>query len=269
MSLHLIERVAVEDEGEGDPVVCVHGLGGSSNTWTPLAAAMTRHRWVRVDLPGSGRSHRAEGTLSISRFVECLVAVCERLGIARAHWLGHSLGTIVCQHLAAQFPQRVRSLALFGPLLAPPDAARSAIQARALKAREQGASGMHDIAQQLLQSAVSAHTRQTQPLATAFVRESLMRSEPEGYARTCEALAQAQAAPVDRIRAPVLLVTGDEDGVAPPQAMRALAERLIAAATVRSVVLPRCGHWTPVERPAECAREWGEFMSGLTRGAAA
>ena len=56
MSLHLFERVAVEDEGEGDAVVCVHGLGGSSNTWTPLMPALARRRVLRIDLPGSARS---------------------------------------------------------------------------------------------------------------------------------------------------------------------------------------------------------------------
>ena len=61
------------------------------------------------------------------------------------------------------------------------------------------------------------------------MRESLMRQDAEAYARTCEALADAQPAAVERIAAPVLLVTGDEDGVAPPQAVRALAERLHAA----------------------------------------
>ncbi|HEY1227895.1 MAG TPA: alpha/beta fold hydrolase, partial [Ramlibacter sp.] len=42
-------------------VVCVHGLGGSSNSWTPLMPALARHRVIRVDLPGSGRSQGAEG----------------------------------------------------------------------------------------------------------------------------------------------------------------------------------------------------------------
>ena len=62
-------------------------------------------------------------------------------------------------------------------------------------------------------------------------------------------------AAVERIAAPVLLVTGDEDGVAPPQAVRALAERCTARSPARVVVLPRCGHWTPIERPEECQRE--------------
>jgi 3-oxoadipate enol-lactonase len=67
MSFQLIDRIAVEDEGEGDAVVCVHGLGGSSNSWTPLMPALARYRVVRIDLPGSGRSQRVEGPLTITR----------------------------------------------------------------------------------------------------------------------------------------------------------------------------------------------------------
>ena len=256
-----MDRVAVEDAGEGDVVFCVHGLGGSSNTWTPLMPALARHRVLRVDLPGSGRSQRAEGPLSITRFVETLQVVCERLQVRRAHFLGHSMGTIACQHLALAAPKLVRSLALFGPLAAPADAARPALRARAAKARGEGAAGMQDITETLLNAALSADTRQRQPLASAFVRESLMRQDAEAYARNCEALADAQAAAVEGISCPVLLVTGDEDGVAPPLAVQALAQRLHAAPSKRVVVLPRCGHWTPIERAEECQRELREFLS--------
>ena len=259
--LHLIDRIAVEDDGEGDAVVCVHGLGGTSNTFTPLMPALARFRVVRIELPGSGRSSRAEGTLTIERFVDAVLSVCTRLNIARAHLIGHSMGTIVCQHLAVAAPKLVRSLALLGPLVAPADAAREAIRARAVKARAQGLCGMHEIAQALVQAALSADTRQRQPVAVAFVRESLMRQEPEAYARSCDALAQAAAAAVESIRAPVVLVTGDEDSVAPPQAVRAMAERLHGAAATRVAVLPRCGHWTPIERPEDCARELREFLA--------
>ena len=260
MTLHLFDRVAVEEEGEGDAVVCVHGLGGSGNTFTPLMPALARHRVIRVDLPGSARSSRVEGPLTIERFVETLLSVCNRLGVARAHWIGHSLGTIVCQHLAVAAPKLVRSVALFGPLIAPPEPARVAIRARADKARSEGVVGMHEIALGLVNAALSADTRQRSPLAVAFVRESLMRQDSDGYARTCDALAEATAAAVDRIEAPVLLVTGDEDGVAPPQAVRAMAEKLHSATSTRVVVLPKCGHWTPVERPEECVRELREFL---------
>ena len=261
MTLHVFDRTVVEEEGEGDAVVCVHGLGGSTNTFTPLMPALARHRVIRVDMPGSARSQRVEGPLTIERFVETLLSVCTRLNVTRAHWIGHSLGTIVCQHVAVAAPKLVRSIALFGPLIAPPEAARTAIRARAAKARAEGAAGMHEIALGLVNAAISADTRQRSPLAVAFVRESLMRQDADGYARTCDALAEAPAAAVDRIEAPVLLVTGDEDGVAPPQQVRAFAEKLHSAKSTRVVVLPRCGHWTPIERPEECARELRDFLA--------
>jgi len=260
MALTFIERCAVEDEGEGPAVVCVHGLGGSSNTFTPLMGALARHRVVRIDLPGSGRSHRADGALSMRRYADLVQSACARLNVTRAHFVGHSMGNIVLQHVAVQSPKLVASLALFGPLIVPPDAARSAIRARGDKAKAEGAAGMHEIALALLNASISADTRTRLPLAVAYVRESLMRQDPDGYARSCFALADAPAAEVDRIECPVLLVTGDEDVVAPPQAVRTMAEKLHRARSVRVVVLPKCGHWTPVERPEECARELREFL---------
>jgi hypothetical protein len=58
------------------------------------------------------------------------------------------------------------------------------------------------------------------------VRESLMRQDPLGYARSCEALAEAQPAAVDRIEAPPCWSPATRTGVAPPQAVRAMAERM-------------------------------------------
>ena len=146
--------------------------------------------------------------------------------------------------------------------MAPTDIARANIRARAAKARAEGVAGMQDIAQTLMNGATSADSRQRTPAAAAFVRESLMRQDADGYARSCEALADAQATAVERIEAPTLLVTGDEDTVAPPQAVRAMAERMQGVKSgVRVVVLNRCGHWTPIERPEECAREVRDFLA--------
>ena len=72
MTFHLIDKIAVEDEGDGDAVVCVHGLGGSSNTWTPLMGVLARHRTIRIDMPGSARSHAVGGPLSIERLMEAV-----------------------------------------------------------------------------------------------------------------------------------------------------------------------------------------------------
>jgi len=265
MNLRFIDRIAVEDEGDGDPVVCLHGLGGSAGVWIPMLAPLAGHRVIRIELPGSARSMRVDGALSIARFVECVEQVCERLAIRRAHWIGHSLGTIVAQHLAVAHPERIRSLALYGPLAEPSEPARAPLHARAALARTESVSGMLKVAVQTVAVSLSADTRTRQPLAIAMVRESVARSCPEGYARSCEALAEARSAALEKIKMPVLLVTGDEDAVAPPQAMRSLADRLTSSPLVRQLVLGRCGHWTPIERPSECLREWIEFTSAASR----
>lgn len=262
--------MAVEVDGDGDPIVMVHGLGGTTNTWTPLLSAVSGMRRVRIELPGSGRSHRAhalqentanKGRLTIDVLVDAVLRVATQLGVSRAHFAGHSLGTIVCQHLAVRAPERVRSLALFGALPAPPEAARQGLKARAAKARDEGMFGIADL---IVQAALSSSTREQLPVAVAFVRESLCAQDPEGYARTCEALAAAQPAAIESIDAPVLLVAGDEDAVAPVQAARDIASRIDGA---QIETLTRCGHWMTVERPTECQTYLRRFLE-RTRAAA-
>jgi 3-oxoadipate enol-lactonase len=256
MSTQIIQRMAVEVDGQGDAVVMIHGLGGTSNTFSPQMGLLAgRFRVLRLDLPGSGRSP-SSGPLSIQGFVDTIARVAGALGADRAHVAGHSLGAIVGFHLAVQHPSLVRSLALFGPLLAPPDTARRSLCARAAAVR---ADGMGPTADALVQASLSADTRTNRPVAAALVREMLMRQDAEGYARTCEALAEATPADVGLIRCPTLLVTGDEDPIAPPAAVRAIAARIGGA---RAVVLGRCGHWPTVERPSELTAALQDFYFG-------
>ncbi len=251
-----VDGMAIEVDGAGDAVVLIHGLGGTSNCFTPqLAALVQRFRTIRPDLPGSGRSP-AHGPVSIQGFVDLVARAAQALGIERAHLVGHSLGTIVCQHLAVQHPALARSLALFGPLTAPPEAAREGLRARARQARSEG---MASIAHAVVEAATSTDTRTNQPVAAAFVRELLMRQCPEGYARTCEALAGAEPADLGRIKCPTLLATGDEDAIAPPSVARGIAERI---AGTRTAIFSRCGHWTTIERPGECSATLREFYAG-------
>ena len=253
-------QLVAETTGEGPAVILVHGLGGTSNTFQPLMAALSGHRVIRPDLPGSGRSPVPHGGLSIEGYVEALVGMAKALGVDRAHIVGHSLGTIVCQHLAAGHPSLVASLTLFGALIEPPQAARDGLAVRARTAR---AEGMEGIADTIVANTLSAATRSGNPAAAAFVRESLMRQDGEGYARTCEALARATAADARLISAPTLIVAGSDDPVAPVSVGQTLADRIRGA---KAVVLEGCGHWMTIEKPAECARRLGEFVRMNDRG---
>ncbi|CAB3731184.1 Lipase 3 precursor [Achromobacter denitrificans] len=259
MSTSDINGLAVEIDGQGPALLCIHGLGGSSNTWTPVMGAFEGMRVIRPDLPGSARSPLAREALSIEAYVDALAGVLAELEVDTLHIAAHSLGTIVAQHFAVAHPARVKSLALFGPLAAPPDAGRAGIRARAELARG-GDAAMQEIADAIVKGATSAQTKSDQPAVLALVRESVMRQPPEGYAQSCEALAGAQPAAVERLDVPALLVTGDQDGVAPPANVEALAARIAGS---RRIVVADCGHWTTYEKPQACIEALREFYPAL------
>ena len=254
-------KVFVEElGGKGEALVLVHGLGGSTNTWYPQAQVLKRDlRLVAYDLAGSGRTPVRDG-ISLAGHVEDLLGVVRAAGGGgRVHLAGHSLGTIVCQHFAAVHPELVASLALVGPFPQPPEAARAALRDRAAKARSEG---MRGIADAVVAAGTADDTKVNQPAAIAFVRESLMAQPPEGYARNCEALAEASGADLSRIACPTLLVTGDQDRTAPPDVGRAMAS---AIRNAEFQTLTACGHWATVERAKQLNYALTLFYARLNR----
>lgn len=257
MTTELIHGLVVEVDGIGKPTLCIHGLGGSSNVWTPILPALEGRQVIRIDLPGSARSELPDSALSIASYVANIKGILDALQLGAVDVLAHSMGTIVAQHLAVIYPEHVQSLALFGPLVAPADAARPHIQARAALART-GLAAMQTIADAIVAGATSQQTKQQQPIVVTLVRESIMRQSPEGYAQSCEALAGAQSAALEQIKVPVLLATGDQDGVTPAANVEAMGQRLSHA---RVLVFAECGHWQTYEKPALCMEALKDFLS--------
>ena len=254
MASRTANGVVFDIDGDGAPVVLIHGLGGSSNTWQPLMPVLRNFAVYRPDMPGSARSPVPAEPQSIASLAEAIVGGLKELGVSSAHFGGHSLGTLVCQHIAVHMPQCVRSLSLFGALTEPPEAARNGLVGRAAAAR---AGTLDAIADQIIANTLSPRTHAEKPAAVAFVRESVMRQPAEGYAKSCEALSKAHAFPVERIEVPVLLVAGDTDPVAPPSMARALNDKMPKASMV---LLEGSGHWIPIEKAQESCRLIAEFL---------
>ena len=101
-------------------------------------------------------------------------------------------------------------------------------------------------------------TKETRPEVVGYARESLLRQDDEGYAAACEALAASEDADKAAIACPVLLVTGTDDGLAPPDK----AERLTAGfADAHLEVIDGIGHWTVIEAGDEVATLVADFLA--------
>jgi 3-oxoadipate enol-lactonase len=252
-----VGRTMIEIDGAGPAVVFVHGLGGTSNSFQMLLGALAGFRCVRPDLPGSGRSPRPFQALTMELFIETVSEVLQKVGGHPAHLVGHSLGTLVCLRLATQRPEWVKSLTLFGPIAEPSDAARQRLRDRARAARQDG---MTAIAEAATSGGLSSTSINANALLAPFVRESHMRQDPEGFAQSCEALAAAEGADLRFLRCPTLVVTGDEDAIGPPSVAQAIADKVKGS---KVKILEHCGHWTPFERPRDCAKLLSEHVRAV------
>ncbi len=249
--------LVMEDAGEGRAVVCVHGLGGSSNSFEPLMPALEGCRVVRPDTPGAGRSPVRAGLDTMTALCRALTDALSGAKVRRAVIVAHSMGTLIAQRMAVTAPHRVEALVLFGALTEPPEAARAALRERAEAAERHGMAG---IASAVAEASLSTRSRTDAPATQAFVRESLMRQDPRGYAVHCRALARAERYPPMKIRVPVRLVTGAEDRVAPPAMAEALHRALPFS---RLTILPGVGHWPMLEAPAAARAAVAQTLADL------
>ncbi|KAL2015132.1 hypothetical protein VTK56DRAFT_6211 [Thermocarpiscus australiensis] len=235
-------------------VVFVHGLGGTLDFWRALVSALSlaaSHTCHLFDLEGHGLSPTHPlAELSLSSFAADIRAVLAHAGVFpanRATVVAHSMGCLAALRLAldgdAAAAGLVGDLILLGPPASPlPEAAVRGSLARADAVRK---GGMAAVVDAVVEAGTSARSKREKPVGVAAVRLSLLGQDPEGYAKGCWALAGAGAEglEVEKLGAngrKVLIVTGDEDKVSPPELCEKYAQRIRAAEVV---VLKGVGHW--------------------------
>ena len=118
-------RIHWTEQGEGPPLLCIHGLGGALQNYTyALAPLLARDfRVIVVDRPGCGHSERrGPEAATLPEQARMIAAFLDAIGVETAAVVGHSLGGAVALQLARQHPGKVRALALLCPLTQPLDA---------------------------------------------------------------------------------------------------------------------------------------------------
>jgi pimeloyl-ACP methyl ester carboxylesterase len=112
--------ISILTAGVGDPVVCIHGLGGTKSSFLPTTAALAdAYRVVALDLPGFGDSDKPiAAAYDAPYFARSVAHLLDALEIDRAHVIGNSMGGRVGIELALTAPERVGKLVLLSPALA-------------------------------------------------------------------------------------------------------------------------------------------------------
>jgi 3-oxoadipate enol-lactonase len=250
--------LAVEDSGAGPCVLMLHGLGGTTSVFQVQADDLSeRYRVVRMDFRGAGRSP-AGPDITVAGHAEDALAVLDALGIARATVVAHSMGTVVARLIARRRPEAVQGLALLAPTRAPlPPAVQQRQRERASRLRAGGTAAIVD---EVLHDAVSPATRARHPVRAAFVRELVLRQDPEGFARNYEAAAAADDPGALTAGLSALLVGGADDQLGSADVASGLAA---ASPAARSVTAPDSGHSIPIEAPEYTTEVLREYLAAV------
>jgi len=238
----------------GDPVVLVHGFGGSLETWSGNQAALAAagHVVAALDLPGHGESSLDVGSGSLDELATVVRAYLDTVGIGRVHLVGHSMGAALCLALTDHDPARVRSLALVGPAgigqKINADFVRGLITARSRNELEPLLRLLYadpgHVPDEELRRIVEYKQRAGVVEALTSIASSRYAGTPSG--RQLRDVAGA---------VPTLIIWGVADAVIPPPAP---GEFVRDGVLVR--VLPHGGHMVQAEAADEVNRLIGDFL---------
>jgi 3-oxoadipate enol-lactonase len=224
------------------PFVFLHPLGADAGFWDPIRAELVPRTSLALDLPGHGTAPPLPLGAGIDAYA---AAVAEQLG-EPAHLVGMSLGGLVAQELGASRPDLVASVVLVDTVATYPEPMRQMWRDRSDIARTQG---LESLVEPMVEMWFSAELAAREDPRVTQARRTFAATDPEGYARTCEALASADLRDrVALLEVPAMVVCGRDD--APP---------FRDAATWLATVTGGSPHWLPgkhacaVEHPANFA----------------
>ena len=234
----------VDGPADAPVVVLSNSLGATRAMWDPQVPALAeRYRVVTYDTRGHGASPAPAGPYTLDDLVDDVLALLDRLGVARAHVAGLSLGGMTALRLAAREPARVHRLAVLC------SSARTEPQGfleRAAAARSAGTASFAPavVGRWLTPGHAAAH-----PDLVARLEAMIAGADDEGYAACAEVVGGVDLrADLGRITAPTLVVSGAEDPALPPGHQRLIADGIAGA---ELLTLSPAAHLANLEQPLQ------------------
>ena len=238
--------------GEAMPIVFLHGVGSDKSVWRPqLEYFSATRRALAFDYPGYGDSDPAPDGTSRDDYAAAILYALTKLGIAKAHICGLSLGGVVAIAMHHRAPERCASLILADTFAVHPEG--RAIYERSL-------TGSQDLPAMANARVDVLLGQPADPAIRSEVVATMSRIDPAAYRIGAEAVWLAdQRDRAAAIRVPTLVICGSEDKVTPPALSHDLAALIPDA---RYVELAGAGHLGNIEKPGDFNRIVEDFIDG-------
>ena len=257
-----------EVHGEGTPLVLITGLGMPATTWYHQVPAFAAHHQVIVlDNRGAGRSDQPYGPYTVAQMAQDVVGLLDHLNIPRAHIVGLSLGGLIAQELALNWPDRVFGLVLASTHPGGPEYLQVTGEMWKERLNVAGLS-LEQVYRIAVEWGTTAAFREQHPgEVDRFVQ---VRLELPGSGHGFQGQFQAGAAfdardRLPQMRCPTLVLHGTEDQVVPPRFAEQLAGLIPGA---RLQWIPGTGHLPFLEKPDAWNAAVLGFLAGVESPAA-
>ncbi len=251
--------IALDVQGDGPPVLFIHGFPLDRTMWRPVTALLTGWRRIAPDLRGFGLSE-VPARFSMADYADDLAALLDAFHLPQAVVCGLSMGGYVAFELLRRHPRKVRALILANTRAEGDD--QQARQRRdemiGLVQREGPGALAHLLVPQLLAPA----NLSAMPQVVESLLATITSNPAPGLIGALEAMRDRAdyRSLLKEIRVPTLVIGGREDRLVPPESTRRLAREVPGA---QLTLIPDAGHLTPLEQPVATSRVIAEFLQAL------
>ncbi|MBI3998142.1 MAG: alpha/beta fold hydrolase [Armatimonadetes bacterium] len=252
-------RLGYTVEGQGPPVVLIHGFPLNHRMWQPQVAALRdRFTVITPDLRGFGASGPPAEQTTMDTYADDVLRLLDALGYRRVILGGLSMGGYVVFRILARDAARVGALVL-ADTRAEPDSEEGRQRRYATIARIQ-AEGAEGFLSDFIGTLVGPTTKAQRPDVLAAVREIVGGPPPQSLAAALGAMAtRPDSRPLlASVDSPAVVLVGEEDTLTPPSAAEAIAAGLRRS---RMVTIPAAAHLANLEAPEQFNRALREFLT--------
>jgi 3-oxoadipate enol-lactonase len=249
-------EINYEIEGSGPVVTFSHSLACHLGMWDEQVRALAgRYRVLRFDTRGHGQTTAPAGAYSLEQLAEDLRGLLDGLGIAETHFVGLSMGGMIGQVFALNYPARVQSLVLCDTTSRYP-AAAAPIWADRIRTVE--SKGMDPMVAPTLERWFTAPFRARNKEMMDRVGEMIRRTPSPGYVGCCHAIPKIDVTDrLGEVRCPALVIVGEEDLGTPVEMARQIHAALPGA---ELAILRSASHLSNLEQPEEFNRVLAGFL---------